>query len=460
MKKTITLRRKLLTWLLLPTLILWCLSTVVTYFVTWWFVNHAYDYALVDSAYDLAGQISNKGGRASLDLSGSALQMFLSDEVDTIYYNVINKDGTVLSGDPDLSIPHIAVNHTTPSVSDSIFRGRQVRVVTLSFLPPGLPHDQTVTIRVAETLNKRHQLARQIITTILLPQLLLMVLPGIIVWIGIGKGLLPLARLSKEIAARSPQDLSPLEESNTLQEVRPIIHEINSLLARLAMTLKVQQRFIADAAHQLRTPLSGLKAQTNLAKRQSDPHNMQRTLRLIDTSADAAIRLINQMLSLAQVESGYGETLDLKPLDLGELLREATGEWVPSALRKDVDLGYEGSDACMVYGDRIRIKTLIDNLIDNAIKYSPPGSTITTGIEENRGSVMLTIEDNGIGIPPEEREAVFRRFYRILGNSVDGSGLGLSIVQEVAALHGAYVAIEDAKGHRGTLVRVVFPRIS
>ncbi len=460
MNNTVTLRRKLLTWVLLPTLTLWFLSSVVTYLLTRRFVNHAYDYALVDSAYDLAGQISTERGKAALSLPKSALQMFLSDELDSIHYNVVGRDGKLISGDLDLSIPDIAQSPGAPSVRDGTLRGREVRIARLSFLPPGLPPDQPVTIQVAETLNKRHELAGQVIATMVVPQFLLFVLPGLIVWIGIGKGLSPLAGLRKEIAARSYKDLSPVEENSVPQEVRPIIHEINQLMARLGKTLEAQQRFIADAAHQLRTPLSGLKAQTNIAIRQSDPDSLQQTLSLIDTSADRAIRLINQMLALAQVESGSGETFDLKALDLGKLLRETTKEWVPSALRKDVDLGYEGPDAStMVCGDMIRIRILIDNLIDNAIKYSPTGSTVTTRIEETEGSVILTIEDNGIGIAPEERDAVFQRFYRILGNSVAGSGLGLSIVQQIATSHGAHVSLEDAEGHRGTSVKVTFPRM-
>lgn len=460
MNKTVTLRRKLLTWLLVPMLILWLLNTVVMYFLTWRFVNHAYDYALVDSAHDLAGAISSEGGKASLNLSRSALQMFLSDELDSIYYSVFGRDGTLISGDPGLSIPDIEQIPGASQVRDVTFQGRRVRIATLSFLPPGLPPSQTVAIQVAETLNKRHELAGQVIATMVWPQFLLFVLPGLIVWIGISKGLAPLARLQKEIAARSYKDLRPVEESSTPQEVRPIIHEINELMARLGKTLVAQQRFIADAAHHLKTPLSGLKAQTNIAIKQSDPAGLQQTLSLIDTSADRAIRLINQMLALAQVESGAGNTCVLESLDICALLIETTKEWVPYALRKNVDLGYEGPDTLvMVRGDVIRIKMMIDNLIDNAIKYSPTGSTVTTRVEETEESVILTVEDNGIGIPPEERGVVFQRFYRILGNTVAGSGLGLSIVQQIATSHGAHVSLEDAECHRGTSAKVTFPRI-
>jgi signal transduction histidine kinase len=280
------------------------------------------------------------------------------------------------------------------------------------------------------------------------------------VWMGIKKGLAPLERLHREIASRSHKDLSPVEESNAPMEVRPIIREINELMRRLGKTLEAQQRFISDAAHQLRTPLSGLKTQTSLALRQTDPASLRHSLDQLNTSADRTIRLVNQMLVLAQVEQGAERISELTLLDLGKLVRETTKEWVPSALKKDMDLGYEGLDSSvMVKGDMMRIKMMIDNLIDNAIKYSPKGSDITTKLEEVEESVILTVEDNGVGIPVGQRNAVFQRFYRILDNTVSGSGLGLSIVHEIATAHGARVSIEDPKGHQGTSVKIIFPRI-
>ena len=460
MNKPVILRRKLLFWLLLPMLILWLLNTIVMYFFAYRFANYAYDYALLDSTRDLADQLTSEAGKIHLNLSKSAIKMLVSDELDEIRYKVVRRDETLMAGDPSLPMPDTTLNPGESSVRYFTFHGQKMRIATLSFLLTGLPSDQTVIIQVAETLNKRTQLADKVLATMVLPQIVLFVLPGLIVWIGITRGLAPLKKLEKEIAARSYKDLSPVEESSVPQEVRPIILEINKLMARLGQTLEAQQRFIADAAHELQTPLAGLKVQVNLAARQSDPVSLQHTLNLIDTSAERAIRLINQMLTLAQVESGAGETIDLKPVDLAELLRETTKEWVPSALGKNVDIGYEGTDTSIVVkGDAIRIKMLIDNLIDNAVKYSPAGSTVTTRIEETEQSVILTVEDNGPGIPPEGKNAIFQRFYRILGSGIAGSGLGLSIAQEIARSHRADVSIEDAPGHRGTSAKVTFSRM-
>lgn len=442
-------------------LALWLMSAVITYYLAFRFANYAYDYSLLDSPHDLAGQIVIANGRASLDLPLSARQIFLSDKMDTIYYNVVSRDRKVISGEPDLPLPNIIKNPGVSTVRNGIFRGQKVRIASLSYLPPGLSPERSVLIQVAETLNKRKKMAGQIIAAMLLPQFLLIVLAALIVWTGIGRGLAPLEKLHREIAARSDRDLSPVEESNAPQEVRPIIHEINGLMNRLDKALEAQRRFIADAAHQLRTPLAGLKTQTSLALRQSVTGDLQHSLEQIDASADRTIRLVNQMLALAQVEPGSDRLLALKPLDLGRLVRETVKEWVPAVIKKDMDLGYEGpGGSVMIDGDMVRVKMMIDNLIDNAVRYSPKGSNITTRLEEADGSVILTVEDNGAGIPAGERDAVFQRFYRVPDNPVAGSGLGLSIVQDIVASHGARISIETPALHPGTSVRVTFPRVT
>lgn len=440
-------------------LALWLVSAAVMHSLVFKFINYAYDYSLLDSTHDLEGQIVNAGGKVSLNLPKSALQMFLSDELDEIYYNVVGRDGEVLSGDTDLPMPEVTGSPGTSSFRDGTLRGKKVRIASLSYLPPGLPPDRSVLIQVAETLNKRNALSGKVMTAMALPQFLMIMLAALIVWIGIGKGLSPLVGLQREIAARSHRDLSPVEESNTPQEILPTIHEINNLMERLRKALEAQRRFIADAAHQLRTPLSGLKTQTSLALRQSDPASLQHSLEQLNTSTECTIRLVNQMLALAQVEPGSDKIFDLKPLDLGKLVKEATKEWVPPALKKDIDLGYEGPDSpVIINGDMILIRTMMDNLIDNAIRYSPKGSSVTARIKEVEGAIILTVEDNGPGIAPEERKAVFQRFYRISDNPIAGSGLGLSIVNEIAMAHGASVSLEDPEGHQGIAVKVSFPR--
>ena len=344
--KSFSLLRRLLFWVLPPILFLWLLSGVGTYYLASKYANRAFDRSLADSARDLALQVKVNDGIASLNLPPVALQMFLADEYDKIHFKV-SEQGRLLAGETAIPAPDVAGKPGTPAVMHSgILEGQWIRVATLYFLVPGNLSGQPVLVQVAETLNKRRILTREIATAMALPQLALIALTAFIVLLGIGRGLSPLQRLSQEISTRSHRDLSPVEESGTPQEVQPIVRAINDLMKRLGGALEAQRRFIADAAHQLRTPLSGLKTQTDLALRQTDPQDLRHSLQQLSTSTDRTVHLVKQMLALAEVEPGMNKTLDLKPLNLNELVKGITIEWVPHALQKEIDLGYEGPAAC------------------------------------------------------------------------------------------------------------------
>ncbi len=450
-----SLRRKLLLWLLLPMLLVWLLSGMGAYYLSSRFANAAFDRILADSARDLALQVTVGNGRAVLDLPSAALAMFLSDEYDRIYYRV-TEAGRLVAGDPEL--PDVAAMPGEPiAVSNGVLGGRPVRIVSRYFELPGTG-GKAILVQVAETLNKRRILVGHIITAVLALQFLLMAMVALIVWVGTGKGLSPLKALSGQIESRSYRELSPFEESGAPLEVRSIIRAINGLMRRLGEAIEAQQRFVANAAHQLRTPLAGLKTQTDLALRQTGDEDRARRLRQLGISADRTAHLVNQMLNLAQVEPWAGCAHEMNPLDLKELAREASMEWVPAALQKGIDLGCEGPAApAVVRADRNRVRMLLDNLIDNAIRYTPAGGAVTVRAELSGGAAVLTVEDSGPGIPEPERESVFQRFYRLPNSSGEGSGLGLSIVREVAAAYGAEVRIEEPAGHRGTSVKVAFP---
>lgn len=455
-----SLRRKLLVWLLLPLLSLWLVGAVIAYYMAINFTDVAYDRALFDSTRSLAEQVKVIDDQAVVELPRSALQILLSDEHDMVYYQVIGRRGQFISGEPDLPRPPDKGKTGVPILHDGKLRGEKLRIASLYIIPLGEMTGKTVLIQVAETLNKRRILAGEILTGMLAPQLALILFATLIVWLGVGRGLAPLQQVQGEIASRSHRDLSPLAESNAPQEIQPLIHAINELMVRLDQAMSAQQCFIADAAHQLRTPLAGLKAQTDLALRQTDPEQQRRALEQLSAGTGRTVRLINQMLALAKVEPGADKSLELQPLDLDALAREIAMEWVPQALKKHIDLGYEGpSGAVSILGDALRLRMLLDNLIDNALRYSPSDSTVTVKVAMAENSAVLTVEDNGPGIPAAERDKVFQRFYRVLGNEEEGSGLGLSIVQEITHLHGARAEIgESSGGEKGTAVKVTFPR--
>ena len=454
-----SLRRQLLVWLLLPLLTLWLLGALVAYSLALNFTNVAYDRTLFDSTRSLAEQVKVKDGRVVLDLSRSAVEILVSDEHDHIYYRVAEGD-RFLAGEPGLPHPAAAAWLNVPILHDGSLGGVKLRIASLFLHPAGAQEGKVVLVQVAETLNKRHILAGEILTGMLAPQLALILVAASIVWFGVARGLAPLRRLQGEIASRSHRDLRPLAEEGVAEEVRPLIGAINGLMVRLDQALGAQQRFIADAAHQFRTPLAGLKAQTDVALRETDPVRQHHALEQLAASTGRAIRLINQMLVLARVEPGADKTLVLHPLDLAGLAREVAAEWVPQALRKHVDLGYEGpEEGVEVEGDPFRLKMLLDNLVDNALRYCPSDSRVTVRVEAGE-SPLLAVEDNGPGISPEERDKVFQRFYRVLGSEAQGSGLGLAIVQEIAHLHGAVAEIGDPAGGSGTVLRVRFPSLT
>jgi two-component system sensor histidine kinase TctE len=278
------------------------------------------------------------------------------------------------------------------------------------------------------------------------------------VWVGLSRGIAPLNRLQSLIRRRRPTDLSPVEPSSVPEEVRPLIIAYNDMMARLEENLQAQQRFIADAAHQMRTPLTGLKMQTDLAMHETDPDQLRQSLTRIAESTDRAAHLINQLLSLARAEASFEKLYAVETVDVDAIVREVALELYPRAQAKQIDLGVEAGDqALRVEGNPVLLREMLKNLVDNAIKYTPRGGSVTARTRY-AGSPVFEVEDNGPGIPEADRERVFERFYRVLGSGVDGSGLGLPIVREIAELHRGTVTLDAGPGGRGTLARVVFPR--
>ncbi|HEX6721634.1 MAG TPA: ATP-binding protein, partial [Burkholderiaceae bacterium] len=279
------------------------------------------------------------------------------------------------------------------------------------------------------------------------------------VWFGVSRGLQPLKRLQSAVSNRSHLDLSPIDMHDVPGEVRPVVEEVNELMARLGGTLDFQNRFVADAAHQLKTPVSGLKAQIELALREQDPERVRHSLAQLYVSADRLSRLMRQLLSLARNEPGALASVQLEALELSAFALEVSMEWVPHALKREIDLGFEGGEqALTIRADRDRLRELINNLIDNAIRYSHAGGRVTVRVHpQGHDQCRLAISDDGPSIPVAERARIFERFHRLLGTQEDGSGLGLAIVSEIAALHGARITLEEDADGVGNTFSVFFP---
>lgn len=452
---TQSLRRKLLTWLLLPLLILFFLRAGYNYYYGNRLSNHVYDRLLLTLANSLAEQIRyDNAGRGPV-LPAAAPRILLADEHDSIYFAVRDERGRIVAGEPRMpAVP--AAFATQPQVfTNGRIYDRDVRIVSLHVAQDA----RRYAVQVAETQTKRSLLSREFQTGVILPQMIIIVLATLIVWFGIGKSVAPLKRLQTAVSQRSHRDLSPLSADDIPAEVQPLVAAINELLARLSATLDAQNRFIADAAHQLRTPLAGLKAQIELAQRQHDPAALRHCLQSLRGSADRMGRLVGQLLALARNEPNVEHAVRRDPVDLGALAGAIAGDWVPRALAQHIDLGFEAPAApVLLPGDAARLKDLLDNLLDNAVRYGRPGGQITVVVTREDGLPVLAVTDDGPGIPPAQRERVFERFYSLLGHGADGSGLGLAIVQEIARMHGGEARVDSGPQGVGTRVSVRFAR--
>ena len=319
-------------------------------------------------------------------------------------------------------------------------------------------------LQVAETRGKRAMLATEIIKGVMVPQFVILPLAVLLVWMALVRGIRPLNDLEQKIRARKPDDLSPIGDSHIPQEVAPLVSSINDLLTRLKASLSTQKRFLADAAHQLKTPLAGLRMQAELAQRESNPQDIRSSLQQIAHASTRATHTVNQLLALARAET-TGRALPSARIDLARLVMGVVRDSVPRALEHGIDLGYEGPDEipedCLRDGNPTLLQEMTRNLVDNAINYSGRGGVVTARVLLDRfsGVIILQVEDNGPGIPENERDLVLQPFYRALGTNVDGSGLGLAIVHEIAQQHGASVLMDDAhpeQPSRGLLVSIRF----
>jgi len=449
-----TLRSKLLRWLLVPLSALFLIDAAGSYFIAQRLSDRVYDGELLEIARELALHVKPIGGHPAFDLEKDAERTLLLDQYDSVYYAVRGDGGVLIAGEPELQQPR--AREASPGFYDSDLRGAPIRIAQLR-TESADPNQAPVIVQVAETLVKRHALANEILIDAILPQLLLITIAGAVLWAGVAHGLAPLRNLQQAVAARSHLDLSPVRVDNVPGEVHPLLLAINDLMARLDEILSYQNRFIADAAHQMRTPVAGLKAHIELALREDDPLQTRQSLAHLYTGVERMSRLVSQLLSLARNEPNTVKKLHLAPLDLSKLAFDVTTEWVPEAYRRNIDLGFEGAAShALVNGDPMRLTELVNNLLDNAIRYSARGGRVTVRVMTHPRP-RISVSDDGPTIPVEERHRIFERFHRLLGGHADGSGLGLAIVREIAKLHEAEIALtEDADG-LGNTFTVTFP---
>jgi len=454
---------EILDWMLAPLMLLWPMSVTVTYIVAQSIANAPFDRSLADAVEVVANHLRETRGEVVLQLPTSAREVLRADASDSMYYMVLGLRGELIAGDSDLPLPP---EDSRPSVREVLFRtdllrGTEIRsaYTWVEFSREG--RRDYAFVEIAETLEKRSQLANEILRGVIIPQFIVLPIAVILVWFGLTRGLAPLSDLQARIRSRQPDDLSPIDARGAPEEIGPLIGAFNELLERLTLNLRMQRHFLADAAHQMKTPLAGLRTQAELALRETNPQELRRTLRHIATSAERSAHLINQLLALARAEYQASDPSGFQVVDLEPLARELVRDLVPEAIGRGVDLGFESENQrAMTIAAPMLVRELLRNLVDNALRYTPGGGRVTVRVARRSGSLFLEVEDDGPGIPEPERQRVFDRFYRILGTGVDGSGLGLAIVREIAQQHGALVRLSDADSgsveRPGTLISVEF----
>lgn len=447
--RVLGIRQRLLLWLLPPLVLLWVLSVASDYRLVLEPAQEAFDRALVDSALAIAGNLKQAGATPRLDLSPSAEAVLRYDGTDRIYFSVFNGRERI-AGDPELVWREPGA--ATPEIFAAEIAGRPIRGV----LYRADARHGPVTIQVAETLHKREQLTRRLLAALVWPNLLLIIAAALLIGIGVRVALKPLLRLRDDVASRSPRDLQPFSAAAVPGELLPLVVSLNRLFALIAGQAEAQQRFIANAAHQLKTPLAALQTQLELAAMDHDPASVRIRLAQLESLTERVAHLAHQLLALARSEPGASLGAQIRPVDLRVVAEQIASSHLDFSLRRNIDLGFELAPATLS-GVPWLLQELVSNLVDNALRYTPAGGTVTVRCGSAAGGAFLEVEDNGPGIPASEHDRIFARFYRSADAAGEGCGLGLAIVREIADLHGARISVRAGADGRGSLFRVEFP---
>jgi two-component system sensor histidine kinase TctE len=474
----VSLARQLLIWVLLPQLVLWMAGGVAAYKFAAGYANQAVDASLLQASRALARQLKPVGNGLLIDFPRAAQDVLEADPADKLLYMVSSPPGQFILGNQSLPAPVLPTEDTvpidpelnTPYFYDGAMpvtgraalhapQGQPLRLVALylRFGDDGTA-PQTMLVQVARSSANREELARRILVDMLLPMSCLVLLMTLIVWLGIRAGLAPLARLRQQVEGRNPTDLAPLQLASAPRELWSLATALNTLLTAVQNNVNTQKRFIGDAAHQLRTPLAGLKSQTEIALQSTTDPDLRARLQRVHDSATRSAHLVNQLLTLARAEPESVMAHDRHRFDLHRMAQTLTAEWVPRALRARIDLGMDenATQPVWVVANELLIREALTNLIDNALHYSGENSQVTVHVSSTpQQEALLEVTDTGPGIDAGSRDRVFERFVRAT-EAGHGCGLGLAIVREIVERHAGRVSLHDASP-RGLRASVHLP---
>ena len=450
---------KFVEWLLGPLVFLWLATAASGIFMITRAVEESFDARLEDLAHAVATHLVPTGNpKAPLRLSPAGDALLHLDRFDDRQYALRGADGQVFAGDPEMPPVTGTLTDNDVTLHGGLIADQPVRIAARLVPVPAMPQ-RPVVLQVAETFSRRHDLATSLRTQSFVPQLLLLGGAFVLVWYGLAYVISPMRRLKTAIDKRGTLDLRPIDPTHAPTELMPLIGSVNALLGRVEENFESQRRFIADAAHQLRTPLAGLRSQTELALAEEDPAALRQALGRLDQASARAIHLANRLLALARAGTVHAPAHVAVPL--APLARAIAEEMVPRAIERDIDFGLEVDAAAAearIRADPLLIGELVSNLVDNALRYTPRGGTVTLGVRALADAhVAIEVVDTGPGIALAERERVFDPFYRGADVPSGGTGLGLAIVRAIADAHEADIVIGEGAGGQGTRIRVSFP---
>lgn len=451
-----SISNKLLRVLLVPLCIMFVLTALVAYNLAAWFANDAYDKELLNAAHAVAARLSKDEHGLVAELPTAVQEVLRHNDTDEFFYQVLTPQKERVAGDALLPMPQNDVNTDVPSYRNAVVNSRKVRIARIR-VPLHEDDSRIVIVQVARTLNARNELIHRIFLSIVIPQIFLGFLSIACVRYGVKDGLKPMNDLSSQVRMRSQSDLKHIDMKNPPREMIPFIEAINSLFDRIDSHIEEQKRFVSNAAHQLRTPVAGLRAYIEYGRRiAKDNSDYVEVLSQLDSGTDRIAELVGGLLILARASERSAKQFDL--VDLNDLSSEVTSELIRQAANKRVELFFQPSSRkSIVCGNKSELREMLSNIVNNAVVYAPEGGVVNVTVKAGPPPVVI-VQDNGPGIPSMERQRVFERFYRVLGTRVNGTGLGLAIVKEIAQSHKATVELLDPHGERGTLVKVTFPQ--
>jgi two-component system sensor histidine kinase TctE len=452
-----SLRAQLLAWLLVPLLLYAAGSAWFSYRNAEETATVVQDRLLLGSARMIAEQVRYDEAPQAV-IPPAALELFQSSERDRVYYRIATANGSLLAGYPELPLPPGPVAVEEAVYFDATAREEPVRIVAFAQPVFVAPHEGPVLVEVAQTLQSRTALTRQIWMHTVRQQLLMLALAVLMVLVGLRRGMATVMQLRERVQRRRPGVIEPLNTASVPQELTPLVHAINDYVKRLDDHMSAHSRFIANASHQLQTPLTLLNTQVSYALRSTDASAKDDALRAIREGVRHGIRVVNQLLTLSAAEFALAHSTRQSDVDLIDVVKRVLEESAMVAQSKQIDLGFEHYGAqAVVHAVPSMLQALVANLIDNALRYTPIGGVVTASVEARGDVNILRIADDGPGIPPEERERVFERFYRLRQDQSDGCGLGLPIVREIATASAAAVTLSEPPAGRGLVVLVTFP---